>query len=118
MHKPELDRLVGVIEPEIVLANIREVTPKRDETGQVIQVLTPLIPLEDVWFQATLVYDLLRYGVAWATIKQRYGIAKKNPRARIVAYVRERGRKIYDEISWGPGLTTYKFLPAPVHDGL
>lgn len=101
-----------------MLANVKEVTPEYDEEGQVLHILTPLIPIGDTWFQATLIYDLLRYGVTWLTVKKRYGLARRNTRKNIVAYVRERGRKVYDVIGRWPGLTTYKFMPAPLHDGL
>jgi len=105
-----------ITEPAIVLANVQAVKPGHDEEGRAI-LLTPLIPVDDTWFQATLIYDLLRHGVAWSTVKSRYSLAKRNSRKRIVAYVRERGRKVYDRID-RPGATTYKFLPVPLHDGL
>lgn len=112
-------KTVRISEPEIVLANVQAVTPEYNEEGHTIRVLTPLIPADDTWFQATLIYDLLRHGVAWSTVKSRYSLAKRNPRKNIVAYVRERGRKVYDELSCCAGVrTTYKFLPAPLNDGL
>ncbi len=115
---PEPDEITSITEPSIVLAKVKEVTPEHDGEGRVLHVLTPLIPLDDTWFQATVVYDLLRYGVTWSTVKHRYGLARKNSRKSIVAYVRKRGRKIYGEVSRRSTVTTYEFLPAPLLDGL
>lgn len=58
-------------------------------------VMTPLIPIGDTWFQATLLYDLLNAGISWGTLRERYDLAKANTKKNIIAYVEERGRKVY-----------------------
>lgn len=102
---PEPGELREMDEPEIVLANVAEVTPKPRN-----KLYVPLIPLDDTHFQATLIYDLLHHGVSWKTCKSRYSIAKRNPMKRILAYVRTHGRRIYDNLE-DPGSKDYKTVP-------
>ena len=51
-------------------------------------------------------------------VKERYDLAKRNPKKNIIGYVRGRGRKICDHTGKGASLTTYKVVPAPADDGL
>jgi hypothetical protein len=95
-------------EPEIVLANVREVCEADDGDGR---LLVPLMPLDDTHFQATLIYDLLRHGVNWGTCKERYGLAKRNSKKAIIAYVEERGRRIYGPWQEGRGYVGYSTVP-------
>lgn len=85
-------------EPSIVLANVKEVTPMPEN-----QLYVPLITLDGIGthFSATLVYDLMRHGVAWRTCQQRYSIAKRNSKKAIVSYIQAHGRCIYRDIDPG-----------------
>lgn len=97
-------------EPEIVFANVREVTPETRDGA--VRLLTPLVPLDHVHFQATVVYDLLANGVKWATCKSHYELARRNPKKNIVAYVEERGRCICGpEFVKGRGWVGYEVVP-------
>lgn len=99
-------------EPEIILANVRGVTAVEfDPPGVPSKLHVPLMPLEHTHFQATLVYDLLRHGVRWSTCKARYGIAKKNSKKAIAAYVEERGRCIYGPFVEERGYVGYEIVP-------
>lgn len=80
-------------EPEIVFANVRQVTSKTSDGT--VRLLTPLVPIGHTHFQATVVYDLLANGVRWTTCKSHYELARRNPKKNIIAYVEERGRCIY-----------------------
>jgi hypothetical protein len=79
--------------PSIMLAVVREVT-LQPETNT---VLTPLIPIGNEHFQATVVYDLFRAGVPWSVIRERYDIAKINSLTTIKQYIEAHGRMIYGE---------------------
>lgn len=97
-------------EPEIVFAVVREVTPETCDGA--IRLLTPLIKIGDVHFQATVIYDLLANGVKWTTCKWYYKLAKANPKKDIVAYVEERGRCIYGpKFIKGQGYVGYEIVP-------
>jgi len=87
-------------EPVFTLTMNYQVTPVMDDNGNVVEVQVPLIPIGSdkysTWFEATLIYDLLRYGVSLRTIKERnYGLIETNPVKDIIKYVRERGRLIW-----------------------
>jgi len=101
-------------EPAIVLANVREVTLTDDGNG----ALVPLIPAGDVWFEATVIYDLLRAGVSWKTIRERYRLARRNSRRTIVDYVRRHGRRVYDDLTRAPMWVTYTTVAVEMPDGL
>ena len=85
--------------PEIVLANVVEVTQMPDN-----KLYTPLIPLDGagVPFVATVMYDLLKFGVPWGVIKERYGkmvstaSGGEPSKQLIIFYVAEHGRLIVD----------------------
>lgn len=81
-------------EPEFELAMISEVTPVLTN-GVVTKVQVPLYPMGDTHFQATLVFDCLKYGVRFQTLRDRYDIAKRNSRNNLIGYVIENGRRIY-----------------------
>lgn len=84
------------IEPQIVLANVRGVIPKVEDDGQTVrQILTPLIPIGDTHFEATVVYNLLAAGVSWSTLKARYSVARVNPKYKIIRFIEENGCRIY-----------------------
>ena len=81
------------IKKKIVLAQVKQVI-----LGEGDQVFTPLIPIEDTWFQASLIYDLLRAGITWSEIKGRYDLARRNSKNAIVDYIKQRGRKVYADL--------------------
>ena len=81
--------------PTIVPANVEQVTINGAE------IYTPLIPIGDTWFQATLVYDLLRAGLPWSKIRERYDIAKRNSKVAIEDYIFAHGRRIYKFVQDG-----------------
>ena len=90
----QVDPITGTpFEKEIVLAAVPQVMLKGT-----CQVYTPLIPIDDTHFQATVLFDLLRAGISWATLRQRYGLAQKNPKDHIIAYIEQRGRKVVDKM--------------------
>lgn len=100
-------------EPEIVLAIVRAVIAEVGDDGETVErVLTPLIPIGDTHFQATVIYDLFNAGVSWGTLKKRYDVAKRNSLKKVVAYVEERGRRIYGPLTrpCRPGLQTYETI--------
>jgi hypothetical protein len=98
------------VEPEIVFANVREVMPETRDG--VIRLLTPLVKIGDMHFQATVIYDLLANGVRWTTCKWYYKLAKANSKKAIVAYVEERGRCVYGpEFIKGRGYVGYEIVP-------
>lgn len=103
--------------PEFILANVRQVTPVH-EGEKVTAVHVPLIPIGDTHFQATVVYDLLRYGFSWGYLKKRYEIAKRNSRKALVEYVRTRGRCIYGPVNALGRFDGQRHLPVPLRDGL
>lgn len=84
-----------IVEPEITFAKVTEVTLERDEDGVARRVLTPLVPLGNTHFQATVVYDLLRAGVPWSRVKAQYDVAQRNSRLAIERYIEENGRLVY-----------------------
>lgn len=99
-------------EPRIVLASVRAVIPVIGEDGETVEeVLTPLYPVDDGWFQATIVYDLLRAGVKWATLRKRYAIARVNSKKNIIANIEGRGRRIYGPLENPPRKQTYEIVP-------
>ena len=77
--------------PKIVLAKVHEVTLK-PETNE---AFTPLVPIGDTHFAATVVYDLLQLGARWEDIVFYSHLAQQNSRQTIVNYVLEHGRKVY-----------------------
>lgn len=120
LHTPRGEEQTPRLPPEIVLANIREVMVETGEDGQPTgRILTPLYPIGDTWMVATIVHDLVLVGVPWSILKKRYDdITKRNSRKAIMAYVRQRGRRIYGPlvrgVGQGIGLQTYETVPVEI----
>lgn len=115
IHSPRGEEQTPRPPLEIVVANVREVTPETDEEGQPTgRLLTPMFPIGDTWFQATLVYDLLMAGIPWGVLKKRYEIARRNSLANVVGYVEERGHRIYGPLTTGIGMLTQTYETVPV----
>lgn len=96
--------------PTIVLANVDEVTQMPGN-----QLYTPLVPVEGhPLIVATVMYDLLKFGVPWGVIKERYGkmIARGDGRPvskdDIIANITEDGRMIVDREKSSFMNTAYK----------
>jgi hypothetical protein len=100
-------------EPKIVLCDVREVTPVR-KGGQVIRLKTPLVPFGEgdaSHFALTVLHDLARFGVRWATLRERYCLNKTLTRERVDDYIRAHGRLIYGAWQEGQGYVGYTHLP-------
>lgn len=100
----ELDQ---VSEPMIVLAMVKEVhiNPKNRN-----QVFFPLIPIGDVHFLLTVVYDGMRCGVSWKTLRERYHLPARLSKATVVGYVEQYGRRIYKESNTGDRHFDYEIV--------
>lgn len=84
----------------VVLCHVRGVTPVVDSGGRVTEVHTPLIPFGDPYFTLTVVYDLLKAGVSWATVNKRYHLREMRlTRSQVEDYVRRYGRKLYGPLN-------------------
>ena len=87
---------------ERVLAHVREVTPKGKN------LLTPLIPVGDAWFAATVAYDLNRFGASPEDVKSYlYG----NSLRKVIAYIQARGRRIYGPQKGLGGFVNFETVP-------
>ncbi len=94
---------IGTIKiPAVVLANVAMVTPKGGK------FYTPLIPIGDSWFSATVAYDLHRHGASSEDVK-RYTF--RNPLSHIIAYIERHGRRVYSGWLKGRGYTGYATIP-------
>jgi hypothetical protein len=99
--KPECHHILGVRAnpqkeirpPEIILAMVRGCIPKVRKDGSIEAVLTPLMPIGDGHFAATVAYDLAKFGVPMAYIRERYFFG--NSFKTVKAYVERHGRRIY-----------------------
>jgi len=104
---PEKFEQIGVpnakeIYPRIVLANVKEVTRMEDN-----ELYTPLIPLDNPPFIATVMYDLLRHGVPWGEVKERYGkyVAFTGggvTKDAVIEWVNYHGRTVIEELRSAP----------------
>ena len=97
-------------EPQIVLANVRQVEIVDLGRGH-LQAITPLVPFgggDATHFCATVMYDLHQAGISWKTLGARYDLVKKNSGKAIEAYVQERGRLIYGPWVEGRGFVGYE----------
>jgi hypothetical protein len=81
---------------------VREVTPKGKK------LLTPLIPVGDAWFAATVAYDLNRFGGSPEDVKSYlYG----NSLRKVIAYIQAHGRRIYGSRRGLGGFVDYETVP-------
>lgn len=90
------------IYPKIVLANVKEVTRMEDN-----EIYTPLLPLDNPPFIATVMYDLLRHGVPWGEVKERYGkyigfTSGRVTKNAVIEWVNRQGRTIIKELKSDP----------------
>ena len=97
-------------EPAIELCNVREVAPVMDSGSRIVKVQTPLIPLGDTHFLLTVVHDLLKAGVRWPTLRERYRLLKDLTQADIEAYIYQNGRKIYGPWQEERGYVGYEIV--------
>lgn len=100
--------------PCIVFAGVREVTLTEEEieghpSGP--KALTPQYAIGDTHMAATIVYDLWKAGVPWGELKRQFPLAQLNSRKNIVAYVEERGRRVYGPLVSTPYGQTYLVVP-------
>ena len=102
-------------EPEIQFCYVQEVQPEYEADGKTIRLLkTPLLPIGNTHFQATLMFDLHRYGVAWPTLVKRYQLDKSWTPASVEVYLREHGgRMIYGDWVEGNGFDGFKVVSMP-----
>jgi hypothetical protein len=84
---------IPVQEFNLVIANIREVELRDDRTT----VMTPMYPVGDTDFLATIVYDCLRLGVPFKQLKEHYRLHRSWSRDAIESHVQRNGRKTYGE---------------------
>lgn len=99
-----------VLEYEMQPGNVGQVT-KKSETLFYI----PLVPFNDdgIDLLATIVYDLLQFGVPWRQIKERYGknmIPKEWKKDMVISHVQTYGRGVYTEWIKGQGWTNFQHL--------
>jgi hypothetical protein len=110
---PELyEKGAPKVYPEIVLANVDEVKQMPDN-----KLYTPLIPVGgNPMIVATVMYDLLKFGVPWGVIKERYGkmISRSDgsppSKDTIIANVTQYGRVIVDREKSSFMDTAYKIV--------
>lgn len=98
------------IYPKIVLANVLEVTKKENN-----ELYVPLIPIGGAFslgFTATVIYDLLKYGVPWGEVKEKYGKLLKrmdgSPARKkdVIDFINSHGRTVLKEHGdgWRPSV--------------
>lgn len=93
-------------EPRFVLYNNQQVQPVYDR-NRIVEVRVPLIPFgeEHKDFYATLVYDCLRYGIYWRTLKERR-YDNGNSKRSFINYVESRGKRCIQG-DWNPEAKRY-----------
>jgi hypothetical protein len=95
---------------ELIPASVGAVEKKSETTFYV-----PLIPLNDdgTDILATMIYDLLSYGVPWVQIKEVYGrmIGKTWTKPAVIAHVERNGRAVYSRFQKGYGWIELKHIP-------
>lgn len=84
--RPRYEKVI----PTCRAANVPEVLKERDDL-----LLVPLLPLDDEHFLATVIVDLLMYGVPFFEIRQRYHLPPNRRREEYIRIIAERGRRIY-----------------------
>lgn len=102
-------------EPPLQFWNVSQVTPKVSD-GRIEFLKVPLMPLDDshAHFAYTIFYDLLFYGVKWATIRKQYMIINGLTELDVRNAIRERGRCVSGPWrqhedgrgDWGPYVVT------------
>ena len=113
--KADPDRYAKGVLPKaaikLTLAHVDEVTKHSDD-----ELYIPLIPLESSpAIAATVMYDLLKYGVPWGIVKDRWGGFVKRPdgglsKQNIIDYVSNHGRMIVDREKSSFMNTAYKVV--------
>jgi hypothetical protein len=102
----------GVREPRIVLCNVRGVTPVSNAAGtEVIEVKTPPIPAGNDHFLLTVLFDLLKNGVTWDTLRQRYQLPRDVTLTWVKEYIRDYGRLTYGPWTDGIGFDGFTYIP-------
>ena len=102
----------GVQEPRIVLCNVRGVTPVSNAAGtEVIEVKTPPIPAGNDHFLLTVLFDLLKNGVTWDTLRQRYQLPRDVTLTWVQEYIRDYGRLTYGPWTDGIGFDGFTYIP-------
>lgn len=102
---------VVAVPPVIPCGAVRGVCPQIGADGHTVeQLLVPPIPLGDTHFMVTVLYDLLRFGVPWAALRERYRLPARLTRQMIVDYIFTCGRKIYGGYEAGRGYVGYTVL--------
>jgi hypothetical protein len=100
----------SVIRYEMQPGNVGAVTKVSD-----ILFLVPLIPFRDETTDivATIVYDLLQFGVPWSQIKERYGTTmhKTWSKPAVILHVESCGRCIYTTWEKGSGWVGLQYIP-------
>lgn len=87
-HPSRMRRTVPTCQP----ANVPQVTSLNETT-----LLVPLIPLQDAHFLATVIVDLLAYGIPYDEIHRRYHLPSTTSRRQYLDYVMIHGRRVYTE---------------------
>jgi hypothetical protein len=96
---------------KLTLANVDEVTKHSDD-----ELYIPLIPLSGApGIAATVMYDLLKYGIPWGIVKDRWGKFLQRAdgglaRQDILDYVAANGRMIVDREKSSFMNTAYKVV--------
>ena len=94
-------------EPEIILAQVGEVQLREEGT----EAWVPCIRPGNDHFNATVLYDLLRFGVSWKTLRDRYPSLTEGESAQgVVNYIRSCGRMIATDWIEGQGFTRFEIV--------
>jgi len=78
--------------PEYVLAACHKVIYKPEED----KLYVPLVRIGDTGMEATICYNLLKYGYSWGEVKEiRHNIPKDWTASKVMEYVEIFGEKVY-----------------------
>lgn len=112
-------------EPPLQFWEIDKVTPEISD-GQIEFLKVPLMPFGEshAHFAYTIFYDLMFYGVKWATIREQYSVVTGGiSEADVRNAIRQRGRCVRGAWQpspdgkggdWGPYVVTHKDPPRPL----
>lgn len=86
------------VEPPHIFANVLEVTPETNADGTIKRIQVPLVPFNELDMEATIIFDCLRHGVSWQTLKESRpnSIIQNNSRKAIISHVYQNGRCTYE----------------------
>lgn len=92
---PNSDIITQKDKPIVVYAKVRQVTKEGTK------LLTPLVPLrpDAGHFIATICYDLMKYGVSWSWLKEKYSLSGYR-KEDVIAYIEANGRCIETDESF------------------